>query len=438
MKTMGFSDEVKKSNSTPVKHFSTGDVTCPVIALWGLSWYEKTSSTVSLVCDSAKPIFYRLVPQFSSHYMLTDRLYVYTGKSTDHMEARIKLKDKETLVDTLYNSIVDGIRDKIRCFGIDYLMERPCYHRKITSYVPARYKEVFNFLGRTCGDYNLGLHNFEQAAQECNYKMDQFPEIFISLIEDGLRKYIEDGVVRIYSQFCDVFGSYTSDDIITVDIDLNNPDEEKTDSLFNCDTHDGSGFEIICDLITTYVPMNEQVKVYISENPIYRDADGEVSFAFFNTKGTFATRWGVSPSLSSISSKCDAVAFVVPLSFAYLDVYTYEHLLSDLEDFSKSVQQNGSNGGDLPVFFLYNNAYAVIWANAQNLYRVTEDPEEFIASRINLIWKNIEFDVSPMSYPYFVCDAHEYVCNINQGDTKYAFSNVAKDFLTSVAERIKR
>lgn len=442
MKTMELFDEVKKSNSTPVKHFETGDVTCPVIGLCGGDYSGKTTIAISPVCELAAPILQRSVEGSRPIHTLKDRLYVYTGKNTDRMEVRVKLKDRESLIDSLCNLVLDGVCFVVYREGIRKVAEWHCGYNNISPYLSEQHEWIFRFLRKTRNKFNIDPHIAQQVIQEYGDDEDLFLSHFIPLVRDELRKYIEDDVEHIYSQFCDVFGSCAFGDMIIVDIDLNNPDMKKVDFLFYCDFYDRSGFEIICDLVTVYVPMSEQVKGYISNNPVYRDADGEVSFAFLDTSGVFhnPTRGEVSAYVSSLNGKYDAIAIVSQIGSSWL---VQSLIKGFLESFAGHGKKSGSDGRDLPIFFLSGCMDCNIkigYLISNNLF-TTEHAEKYVKELSDDIRFASSLNISADSFPCFVYYADRFCKETSvfgQGKTKYAFSNVIKDFLASVAERIKR
>lgn len=447
MKTMKLFDEVKRGGSTAVKHFSTGDVTCPVIALLGSYSSGKTTFAISMACDSAVSVLQRFTSMYLQSSMKTEKLYVFTGRDTDRMEVRIKLRNKEILIDTLYNLVMDGIHEQVSRSGVNEIKWHPERYSNISTYVPAKYDYFFYFF-EVVNHYHdpFDAQDIEQAAQGCrNRDSDQFLAAFIPLIKDRLYKYIEIGVENVYTRFSDIYGGPVNDNVITVDIDLNNPDKEMVDFQFLRSEDMKNSFEAICDFITMYVPMNEQVKACISNNPVYRDVDGEVSFAFWGTDGIcdVLQEGDVLRFLSLLNSKYDAVAFVVPVSLGYCGEISFRNIVKDLEDFKELAKKNGSDSNSLPISFLYNKGNCVInlGAGIDNIGLDSNPQDSILKQMINDMWDEAGFGITADSYPCFVYYVDKFckgTSDFGQDKSKYVFTNVAKDFLASVSERIKR
>lgn len=368
-----------------------------VVEFMGGTGTGKTEiSTVPAAPKARKILLYGVG---NTNSTLTERLMVFTTEYTDKMVIAVKRDENAFSRNNFTEIISKAISKVVKEFGkvvasaegkdkgvigdalheaLHEQLKKRNNVKAILSLLSEKQKDSFvnAIVGLYCGydlhQYNYRIYNtvknemvdvevkenskkfLSAIQQEVERTMDTQSEEFKSALW-CIWKDLNDGIAKVFFSYFNK--AYISNDgYFYKEIMLDNPDTEFISAMFTANNMQAGqrlSLEVLCSEIVIYIPMHENFKNMIKDNPtasnVFRDSNDNIVFATLDTRGLYHsdnTDDENSDYCSELIYKgdIDAIAMVVPFVGDTNEKKVGELYRDVLRNFNRQI----------PVFMIHN------------------------------------------------------------------------------------
>ena len=414
---------------------------CPVIALCGEAGSGKTAIAISPASDKAYSVLSHALASDGYWGTQANRLYLYTTEYEDHIQVKVKLKDKDSVAQSLKDAVLAVVR-KAALYTAEYTLSSDffTYFRSylrdgrfdvalLAMFAAEDMDKLCDKIYITCGnDVNKIFH-------ECTTD-----PVSLESIVDIVSSYLDsDGtcsamVGTVYERFRHTFGP---GDEVEASIDLDYPDEWKVRVVFGPNDKCLRSLEPIFDMVTVCSPMRRVLKTFVSDNKAYRCGEAFM-FGILDTKGfdSTTTEDTVVERLAWLHDKCRAMVFVAPMAVSNRRVAA--SIYSALSGNNALKWSGSSKDYCAPVYFLFSKMDACVGdlTSTMSMLRPACTEDYAILRRFDKANQETWYGRLVFEYRSYLCysDRCGRTDMLTKESRKYAAQNVLKIMLEDAVQ----